>query len=273
MSLKVYRKLLELLEKGEPAVLVTVVKVTGSVSGKPGFKMLVDRRGETVGTVGGGLIESTALREARRAMTEGYPRQFTFELTPEKAGGIGMLCGGETTLLIEPLVPPAEMIIFGAGHVAQPLAAMGKMLGFVITVMDDREEFCNRQRFPEADRLLVNGLEKITDKLTLHGNSYVVIVTRGHAGDQLALEQTLRSPVRYLGMIGSQGKTEAIFNNLRKKGFTNQELARVHSPIGLNIGAQTPPEIALSICAEIVKVKYGQAVVLEASGEEKEGVL
>ncbi len=273
MNLTVYRKVVELLEKGEPAALVTVVQVTGSASGKPGFKMVVDSRGEAMGTVGGGQIEIVALREARRAMAEGNPRQFTYELTSEEAGGIGMLCGGKTTLMIEPLFPPAEMVIFGAGHIAQPLAAMGKMLGFAITVIDDREEFCNRQRFPEASRLLVAGLEEVRDRLALHSNSYVIIVTRGHAGDQLALEQTLRSSVRYLGMIGSRRKIEAIFANLREKGFKDEELARVYSPIGLGIGAQTPPEIALSICAEIVAVKYGQCACPGGRERRKGGEL
>lgn len=271
MSVEIYRRLLEILARGETAALVTVVEATGSVPGKPGFKMVVDSRGCAAGTVGGGSLENTAIGEAQRALGEGSSRLFRFSLTPEEAGGLGMLCGGEAALFIEVVSSADELFIVGAGHIAQPLAAMGKMLGFTVTVTDDREEFCTRERFPEADRLLAGELPAVIGKMNLHRKSYVVIVTRGHAGDQLALELTLRSKAGYLGMIGSRRKVEAVFTQLRARGFRPEELARVHAPIGLDIGARTPAEIALSICAEIIAVKNNPAFPgSEGAGDQEQ---
>ncbi|HHX86627.1 MAG TPA: XdhC/CoxF family protein, partial [Firmicutes bacterium] len=161
----------------------------------------------------------------------------------------------EVTLFIEPFTSSDTLLIVGAGHIAQHLAAMAKMAGFAVTVLDDREEFCNRELFPAADQLLVGEIEELLGRVTISPQTYITIVTRGHRYDQLALEKTISSPACYLGMIGSARKVEATFNNLREMGVKPEDLKAVHSPIGLKIGAQTPAEIAVSILAEIIAVR------------------
>jgi len=188
-------------------------------------------------------------------MRENRSRIATYKLNQEEAGGLGMLCGGETTLYIDVIVPPESLVIVGAGHVSRPLAAMAKITGFSVTVLDDREEFCNRERFPEADALLVGEMGSLLEKISMGKNSYVVIVTRGHAYDEAALEKIIGTGASYIGMIGSKNKVKKIFQNLLEKGIPEERLRQVHAPIGLDIGAKTAEEIAVSILAEIISVK------------------
>ena len=253
---EIYASLYQMVEKEEPAALVTLLEASGSAPGKPGFKMLVDREGNIVGTIGGGLVEATAIQEAREALQKNTPKISTYTLDTETAGGLGMLCGGEITVFIDIIAPPETLVIAGAGHIAQPLAAMGKILGFNITVLDDRDEFCNKERFPQADQCLVGDIPELLQNMRITKNTFVVIVTRVHAQDQDALEKTLRSPAAYLGMIGSKNKVKTIFDNLKAKGFSTEDLEKVHAPIGLAIGAKTAEEIALSILAQVVSVKH-----------------
>lgn len=255
MMLEVYKDLLELIEGGEPAALVTVVDAKGSAPARTGFKMLVDSRGRKAGTVGGGQLEAEAVQEALKAIGNNSCQLYQRQLTPQEAESSGMICGGEVTLFIEPHLTPDTLLIVGAGHIAQHLAAMAKIAGFMVTVLDDREEFCNRQLFPDADRLLVGNIEQLLGQVNIGLRTYITIVTRGHRYDQLALEKTIRSSASYLGMIGSAQKVEATFNNLHDLGIDPEELGKVHAPIGINIGAQTPAEIAVSILAEIIAVK------------------
>lgn len=253
----VYETLLQKISRGEPVALVTVLQSRGSAPGKPGFKMLVDQKGNTVGTVGGGLLEARITKEALEVMESGNYKIGTYSLTPKEAGGVGMLCGGEITVFIEAVVPAEVLLVVGGGHIALPLVHMGSLLGFNVTVIDDREEFCNKERFPSAAECLVGEIGSVLERYNITRNTYVVIVTRGHEHDELALEKVLGSGAAYIGMIGSRSKTEKIFENLIKKGFERSELEKVYTPIGLNIGAKTPEEIALSILAEITAVKNG----------------
>lgn len=252
---EIYARLYQMVENEEPAALVTLLETRGSAPGKPGFKMLVDRDGNIVGTIGGGLVEATAIREAREALQNNTSKMSTYTLDTDTSGGLGMLCGGEVTIFIDVIAPPETLLIVGAGHIAQPLASMGKLLGFNITVLDDRGEFCNEERFPQADRCLVGDIPELLQKIQITNNYYVIIVTRGHAQDQAALEKTIRSPVAYLGMIGSRNKVDTTLSNLKEKGFSLEELEKVYAPIGLSIGAKTAEEIALSILAEVISVK------------------
>ncbi len=252
---EIYERIIEMIGKGEPAALISVVETKGSAPGREGFKMVVDRQGGTLGTVGGGLIEAEAIKDALSAIEEGRSRMKNYRLDQETAGSLGMLCGGEVSLFIDVVVPPPSLVIVGAGHIAQPLAAMAKIVGFTVTVVDDRDDFCSRERFPGADELLVGEMEKVLEELEVHGGSYIVIVTRGHAFDQLALEKMLPREVPYLGMIGSRKKVQKIFQNVTQKGFSEEKLQRVKAPIGLDIGALTAEEIAVSILAQIISVK------------------
>ncbi len=251
----VYETLLQKISRDEPVALVTVLESRGSAPGKPGFKMLVDLSGNTVGTIGGGLLEARVIEEAVGVIKSGTYKIGTYSLTPKEAGGIGMLCGGEITVFIETVVPAEVLLVVGGGHIALPLVHMGSLLGFKVAVMDDREEFCNRERFPDASECLVGEIGSLLESYKITKNTYIVIVTRGHEHDELALEKVLGSGAAYIGMIGSRSKTEKIFKNLLEKGFEKSELDKVYTPIGLNIGAKTPEEIAVSILAEIIAVK------------------
>jgi xanthine dehydrogenase accessory factor len=253
------RQLLEILmqkiEAEDPVALVTVVDSRGSSPGKAGFKMLVDDTGAFMGTVGGGLLEATLINDAMAAIAANVPQLKTYTLDRDAAGGLGMICGGEITAFIDVIAPPDTLVLVGAGHISQPLAAMAKTAGFRVLVLDDREDFCNPERFPTADRCLVGGFSALLENLKIKRNSYIAIVSRGHSFDQLALEKTIRSGAAYVGMIGSRNKVETVFRNMKEIGFTAAELERIHAPIGLQIGAQTPEEIAVSILAEMIAVK------------------
>ncbi len=251
----VYQKLAELLEREESAALVTIVSTKGSSPGRVGFKMLVDLRGNITGTVGGGALEAMAIREALEVIRTGAPKLSTYKLTQNKAESLGMLCGGEASYFVEAIVPAASLVIVGAGHISQTLANMGKLLGFRVTVLDDREEFCNRERFPTADSCLVGEIGGLLDSLQICPSTCIIIVTRGHTHDRLALAKMIGSAAGYLGMIGSKQKVEKNFSILSEEGYSKEMLHKVYAPIGLKIGAKTPQEIAVSILAEIIAVK------------------
>lgn len=167
MPKEILRRLMEMVENDEPVAVVTVLEAKGSAPGKPGFKMLVDLKGSTVGTVGGGLIEATLIKDAVEAIKGNTPKIGTYKLDQESAGGLGMLCGGEITAFIDVIAPQESLLIIGAGHIAVPLAAMGKILGFKVKVLDDREEFCNQERFKTADQCLVGEIEELLASLSI----------------------------------------------------------------------------------------------------------
>ena len=255
MEKEIFERLCQMTGNAEPAALVTIIKSTGSVPGKTGFKMLVDLEGNTLGTVGGGPIEAKVIREAVESIKENASKIGKYRLDNEQAGGVGMICGGEVTVFIDVIIPPDSLLIIGAGHIAQPLAAMAKTVGFHVTVMDDREEFCNSERFPTADQCQVGEIPELLQDWKITGNTYITIVTRGHELDEVALEKTLLSGANYLGMIGSKSKVQKIYNNLMEKGFSEKDLEKVHAPIGLDIKAITAEEIAVSILAQLIFVK------------------
>jgi xanthine dehydrogenase accessory factor len=166
-----------------------------------------------------------------------------------------MICGGVTDILIEPIIPSPTLYIFGAGHISIPLSIIGKMLEFSVTVIDDRDDFANKDRFPAVEDIYAEDFTKVFKKLDINESSYIVIVTRGHAFDETVLEWAVTTPAFYIGMIGSKKKNQTIFNHLKQKGVSQDILDRVHAPIGLEIYAETPEEIAVSIMAEIIQVK------------------
>ena len=252
MEKDIFEHLSQMAGNAEPAALVTIIESTGSAPGKTGFKMLVDLEGNTLGTVGGGRIEATVIRDAVEAIKKNASIIRKYRLDNEQAGGLGMICGGDVTVFIDVIIPPESLLIIGAGHIAQPLAAMAKIVGFHVTVMDDREEFCNSERFPTADQCLVGEIPELLQNWKITRNTYITIVTRGHEHDQIALEKTLLSGAYYLGMIGSEIKVQTIYNNLMEKGFSEKELEKVHAPIGLDIKAITAEEIAVSILAQLI---------------------
>jgi xanthine dehydrogenase accessory factor len=243
--------------RGERAALVTVVATEGSTPQKAGARMLVHADGRIVGTIGGGCLEAEMTWRAREAIEGGRPRLVSYDLTPEQAGEDGLVCGGRMQVFIEPIEGTPVLCLFGAGHVAQPLARMAKACGFRVELADDRVKFANPERFPEADLIVVDPFAAAAEKMTLGANSYAVVVTRGHKGDGEALRAVLGRGLRFVGLLGSRPKVVHLFAALREQGVAPAELATVHAPLGLEIGAQTPAEIAVSILAEMIAVRRG----------------
>ena len=243
------------------AALATVVSGETGVPGKTGFRMLVYPDGETLGTVGGGLLEAKVRQEALRCIQEGKSRLLKLELD-QTASGIGVLCGGEAEVFVEPLLPVSNVFIFGGGHIALPLAQFAKALEFAVVVIDAREEFASRERFPTANEVKLGDFSTITRSVEFHSDDSVVIITHGHQHDEIVLKECLSKKNRpgYIGMIGSKAKVATVFSNLKQQRVSEELLANVNAPIGLDIGARTPAEIALSIMAEIVAYKYGKTL-------------
>jgi len=247
------------IEADVPAAMVTVVGAQGSTPQRPGARMIVFSDGTVSGTIGGGCVEAEMTRRARQSLESGRPILTTYDLTPEQAGDEGLVCGGRMEVFIEPLEATPELAILGAGHVARPLCALAANAGFRVSVLDDRHKYATATRFPEADRVLVSGFETAAELLGLTPRSYVLVVTRGHRGDAAALASCLPVEPRFLGLLGSKAKMVHVFAELLKRGFTSEDLARVETPVGVEIGAETPEEIAISIVARLVAVRRGVA--------------
>ncbi|NQT31184.1 MAG: XdhC family protein [Deltaproteobacteria bacterium] len=251
----IYQEIVRVKAEGEEAALVTVVSASGSTPREEGAKMLVRPDGSIMGTIGGGSLEARAIGEAVKVIKQAKPKRLHMSLTTKEAGEVGMICGGELEVFIEPILTPPALFIFGGGHISLPLARMGKLVGFNIAVIDDRAEFASAERFPEADVILAEDFTKSFARVKIDKSSYIVIVTRGHQHDEVVLEWAVGTPAKYIGMIGSKTKNETIFSHLLARGISREQLDRVYAPIGLEIEAQTPEEIAVSILAEVIKVR------------------
>jgi len=252
--LEIYQELVNILSKGEPAVLATVTSSHGSAPRKAGAKMLIRKDGTFVGTVGGGIVEKQTLKKAAQVISSGEPEILHLDLSGEE-NPEAAICGGRMDIFLEPILPAQTLYLFGAGHIAQSTARVGKMLGLRLVVIDPRAEYNNTQRFPDADLLIVEEYAQAFSKLNIDKDSYIVICTPGHSFDEQCLHLALGTEAKYIGMIGSKKKVKELYEHLLKKGVTRKKLDRVHAPIGLEIGAETPQEIAVSILAEMVKVK------------------
>jgi xanthine dehydrogenase accessory factor len=245
------------IETDVPAALVTVVGAQGSTPQRPGARMLVFADGTVSGTIGGGCVEAEMARRARASIENGRPALTTYDLTPEQAGEEGLVCGGRMEVFIEPLEATPDLAILGGGHVARPLCSLASAAGFRVSILDDREKYATAERFPEADRVLVSGFDTAAEKLALTPRSYVVVVTRGHRGDAIALASCLPLRPRFLGLLGSKAKMVHVFKDLVERGFSSEDLGRIETPVGVEIGAETPEEIAVSIVARLVAVRRG----------------
>lgn len=254
---EIFRAVLAALEHGEDAALVTIVKTGGSTPQRVGAKMLVYADGRTIGTIGGGCYESDAASKARDALTTRRPQLVRYELSDDLAAESGLICGGQMEVYIEPLQPASHLYLVGAGHVSSCLSRFAAQTGFHVHVVDDRERFANRDRFPDAGEILVDTIPEALARLTWPANSFLVVVTRGHRYDLDALRAVAGRSFRYIGMIGSRAKVKRIFDELEATGCPADWLRTVHAPIGLDIGAVTPAEIAVSILAELVAVRSG----------------
>jgi xanthine dehydrogenase accessory factor len=251
----VFEAALRAEQEGEPAALVTVVATEGSTPQKAGAKMVVYPDGRIVGTIGGGCVEAEMTWRARSVIESRRAQMAEYDLTPDQAGEDGLVCGGRMQVFIEPIEGTPTLCLFGAGHVAQPLARMAKDAGFRVEVADDRLKFANASRFPQADRIVVDGYAAAAAQMTLGPNSYAVVVTRGHGGDAEALEAVLARRVRFVGLLGSKPKLVHVVTALEERGVPREDLARIHCPLGIEIGAVTPEEIAVSVLAEMIAVR------------------
>jgi xanthine dehydrogenase accessory factor len=254
---EIFQEITKALERGESVALATIVKVSGSAPRKEGAKILVKPDGSTVGTIGGGALEATVIREALQALAEGKPRLLHYGLRadqhPEDLG----VCGGDVEVFVDVISPPETLLLVGGGHVSLALAKLAKELGYRIAVLDEQSDFASKERFPFADKVLAGDLASLLETFPITPHTWVVIATRSHESDALALEKVINSPASYIGLLGSRRKVALIFKRLREKGFEESLLAKVFAPIGLDIGAETPEEIAISIMAEMVLHKRG----------------
>jgi xanthine dehydrogenase accessory factor len=245
-----YAEIAQLSSEGRPFVLATVVEAQGSTPQKPGAKLVVLESGEVRGTVGGGAIEHQIIAAARELFTSGErSRLIETHLTHE----LGMCCGGKMKVFLERHAAAARLWIFGAGHVARELALLAHRAGFRVTVVDGRAEWASRERFPEVNEVMVKDPAELARSLTGGDDCYFCITTHDHPLDQACVEALMRTPSAYLGVIGSRRKAERFKMRLRAGGFTEEELAQLHSPMGLAINALTPAEIAVSIVAQLVE--------------------
>jgi xanthine dehydrogenase accessory factor len=250
--MELYQEIVRLRKDGRRGAVATIVNVRGSIPSFKTAKMLVRDDGSIVGTIGGGCVEAEVWQAAREVMESERPRTLTFDLNQDPKYDTGLVCGGTLEIFVEPVLPPADLYIFGAGHVAASLYKVASIAGFDITVVDDRAAYANRERFPEAQQVIADDFEKAVAQLAPSESSYIVIVTRGHRDDMRMLRWAVQTPARYIGMIGSKRKTITIFKELQAEGLPAHLFDRVHAPVGLDIGAITPEEIAISITAELI---------------------
>ena len=232
--------------------LLTVVESRGSVPRKPGAHMLFSADGESIGTLGGGAIEHEAMMQARQVLARGGSTLFRRQLAQD----LGMCCGGEMGIFIEAVEPRPRLFVFGAGYIGKPLVAMATACGFDVTVVDGRTELADPARFPGA-AVRCQDPEDAARALDLAPGDFACVVTHDHALDQRLVQILIRRPIRFLGMIGSRAKQRRFVQRLRGHGFGEEEIARLHTPLGLAIGATTPEEIAVSVLAQLIAVRRG----------------
>jgi xanthine dehydrogenase accessory factor len=257
MTDDVFRALVRAMDAGERTALVTIVSARGSTPQRVGARMLVYEDGRTVGTIGGGCYENDATGKAREAIRLARPQLVEYSLNEELAAESGLICGGVMEVFIEPVVPTPDLYLLGAGHVSMEVARVARATGFRVHVVDDREKFANVERFPDAD-VIVDDIPAWLKTAALPPDAFVAVVTRGHRHDFDAVRELVGRPLRYLGLIGSRAKVLRIFEALEGEGVAPATLSAIYAPIGLDIGAVTPAEIAVSIVAELVAVRSGR---------------
>jgi xanthine dehydrogenase accessory factor len=250
----VLRAVLEAQETGQPAALATVIRTQGSLPRHAGSKMLVRPNGEIVGTVGGGAMEANVVRDAQAALADGQTRIVSYTLNDLSAGDPG-ICGGTVEIFIEPLITSPTLVVIGCGHVGKALAELGKWLNFRVIVSDDRADYCNPQHIPGMNGYIVAKPSEVPQHITPGPQTYIAAVTRGLPIDLDLIPALLQLDVPYIGLIGSRRRWALTVKELEARGISQEQLSRIHAPIGLELQAETPQEIALSIMAEIVMVQ------------------
>ena len=252
----IYKALEELEKSNEAAALCTVIKSEGSTPRHVGSKMLVYPNGHFIGTVGGGDLEHRVMDEAWMSIADGKSRLLSYSMSDPTRGDPGV-CGGQVEVFVEPILPPAGIVIIGGGHVGKAVAHLAKWLGFRVIVSDDRPEFCNKETIPDADAFYVCPMNELPKHMKIDKRTYLILTTRGSTIDSAGLSPLLDSPAAYIGVIGSKRRLATTVKDLKARGESDARIARVHSPIGLELRAETPEEIAVSIMAEILMMHNG----------------
>ena len=253
-----HARIAELAGEGVPFVVATIVDAKGSSPRGVGARMVVLGDGTIIETIGGGVLEKQVIADALACLAAGTTRSERYELKEKGEKALGSLCGGEATVFFEVHAPAHTLLIVGAGHVGQKLCAFARLLDYQVVVLDAREDMVTAERFPAADRLVCGDPAQAAELVTIGESTHVVIVTHGHLHDKDALRAALGTSAASIGMIGSAKKVRTVFAQLREEGIPAERLDRVHSPIGLDIGAETPAELALCIMAEIVADTTGK---------------
>ncbi len=248
----VYEELIELRRAGQKAAMATIVEVAGSIPSFQSAKMLVKEDGSMVGTIGGGCTEAEVWQAGREVIETEKPRMLTFNLGQDAAYDQGLICGGQLNVYVEPILPIPTAFIFGAGHISKSLSKVATQAGFRSVIVDNRENYANAERFPEAVEVYAEEYEDAFPKLAVNKASYFIIVTRGHKDDMRVLRWAVEQDVRYIGMIGSKRKTIEVVKHLMSEGAPLDKLNKIHAPMGLDIGSVTPEEIAVAVVAEMI---------------------
>lgn len=257
LSMDVYEEVVRVRKHGGRAALATIVRRLGSTPRKDHAKMLIHEDGSFVGTVGGGCVEAEVWEAAKRVMDSGTAALLNYELTQEDAESEGLVCGGTVEIFVEPILPDPKVVLMGAGHVGQAIAEASHRVGFQVAVLDDREAFANAERFPDAQETIVSPYESGLEQIQIGPMDFVLVVTRGHSHDQIALEQAIQTKARYVGLVGSRRKIQLLVKNLLEKGYAPEAFDRLYAPIGLAIGSETPEEIGVSVVAELIAIRKG----------------
>ena len=255
----VFEELVRLRNLGRKCALATIVEARGSIPSYESAKLLVREDGSMTGTIGGGCVEAEVWNAAREAIETEKPKRLTFNLGQDAAYDNGLICGGQIEVFVEPVLPIPRAFIFGAGHISKSLSKVATLAGFASVIVDDREAFASRERFPEAEAVHAGEYEQVIPTLPINETSYVIIVTRGHRDDMRVLKLAIATPARYIAMIGSKRKVLNVVRELEKEGIPRAAFARLHAPMGLAIGAISPEEIAVSVAAEMIAVRRNAA--------------
>ena len=251
----IFEELVRLRNRGQKCALATIVEVRGSIPSFESAKILVREDGSMTGTIGGGCVEAEVWNAAREVIQTEKPRHLNFNLGQDAAYDNGLICGGQLDVFVEPIMPVPHAFIFGAGHISKSLSKVATLAGFNSVVIDNRETFANRERFPEAVAVHAEEYEEIFPRLAINETSYIIIVTRGHRDDMRVLQLAIATEARYIAMIGSKRKVLNVIRELEKQGIARAAFDRIHAPMGLDIGAISPEEIAISVAAEMIAVR------------------
>ena len=250
-----YDEIVRLRSLGQKCAVATIVQVNGSIPSFESAKILVREDGSFMGTVGGGCVEAEVWNAAREVIETEKPRHLSFSLGQDAAYDEGLICGGQLNIFVEPVIPQPRAFIFGGGHVSKGISKIATLADFSTSIIDNREAFANQERFPEAEATYAEEYEDVFPKLPVNSSSYIIIVTRGHRDDMRVLRWAVNTPAKYIAMICSKRKTISVVHELEKEGISREAFDKVFAPMGLEIGAEMPEEIAISVVAEMIAVR------------------